>query len=149
MKRNITISLIYRKFSYPFESVLTFTLVVKVHDKHLQVFTVFDEMALFGDTDEGSVLARLRAFGVSDGALKRGAAGPMDLGPEHATITVSPVSQVMDTTAAGDSFNAAYLAARIIGLDAKSSLLAGHELAAQVICQRGAIVECTRPSVLG
>ena len=51
-----------------------------------------------------------------------------------------PAARVVDTTAAGDSFNGGYLAARLQGADAQQSLLAGHNLAALVVQHRGAIV---------
>ena len=46
-----------------------------------------------------------------------------------------------DTTAAGDSFNAAYLAARMLGETAQSAATAGHRLASRVVQARGAIVD--------
>jgi 2-dehydro-3-deoxygluconokinase len=46
----------------------------------------------------------------------------------------------MDTTAAGDSFNAGYLAARMRGAAPLEAALAGHALASQVIGYRGAIL---------
>lgn len=47
---------------------------------------------------------------------------------------------VVDTTAAGDSFAAAYIAARLAGSDAVEAARAGHRLASLVICYPGAII---------
>ena len=102
--------------------------------------SVDDEMALFGDADEAGVLARLAAFGVSRGALKCGASGPVDLGAGHARPRVAAATTVVDTTAAGDSFNAGYLAALAAGLSPERAMVAGHDLACKVIAKRGAIV---------
>lgn len=100
-----------------------------------------DEMALFGDKDEASVVARLMSFGVSAGALKRGASGPLDLGSGGTRADVKPATRVVDTTAAGDSFNAGYLAGLAEGAPPEEALVAGHELALRVIAKPGAIVE--------
>lgn len=48
---------------------------------------------------------------------------------------------IMPGTAAGDSFNAAYIAARVSGRPPGEAAGAGHALAARVIGQRGAIVQ--------
>lgn len=101
--------------------------------------SVDDEMALFGDADEASVVARLRAAGVTFGALKRGPAGPLGLG-SGTVIDTSPVTHVVDTTAAGDSFNAGFLAAHAQGQSQEACMRAGHDLAARVIGHRGAIL---------
>ncbi|MDE5451964.1 sugar kinase [Bradyrhizobium sp. CSA112] len=47
---------------------------------------------------------------------------------------------VVDTTAAGDSFAAAYVAARLAGADPKEAARAGHRLAGVVVCHPGAII---------
>jgi len=47
---------------------------------------------------------------------------------------------VVDTTAAGDSFGAAYIAARLAGHTAAQAAQAGHRLASVVIGHRGAII---------
>jgi 2-dehydro-3-deoxygluconokinase len=56
-------------------------------------------------------------------------------------IRAEPVSQpVVDTTAAGDSFAAAYLAARLAGAAPIEAARAGHRLAGVVVCHPGAII---------
>jgi 2-dehydro-3-deoxygluconokinase len=47
---------------------------------------------------------------------------------------------VVDTTAAGDSFAAAYLAARLAGVDSTAAARAGHQLARTVVQHPGAII---------
>jgi 2-dehydro-3-deoxygluconokinase len=55
-------------------------------------------------------------------------------------VAAEPVDDVVDTTAAGDSFAAAYLAARLNGVDPVTAAKAGHRLAGAVVRHRGAII---------
>ncbi|WP_438985822.1 PfkB family carbohydrate kinase, partial [Aequoribacter sp.] len=50
------------------------------------------------------------------------------------------VDNVIDTTGAGDSYNGAYLSARIKGMSPVAAANAAHGLAAKVIGCRGAIL---------
>lgn len=57
------------------------------------------------------------------------------------TVRAEPVgAPVVDTTAAGDSFAAAYLAARLEGAEPADAARAGHRLAGVVVCHPGAII---------
>jgi 2-dehydro-3-deoxygluconokinase len=56
-------------------------------------------------------------------------------------VKAEPVTgPVVDTTAAGDSFAAAYIFARLAGADAVEAARAGHRLASVVVCYPGAII---------
>jgi 2-dehydro-3-deoxygluconokinase len=56
-------------------------------------------------------------------------------------VAAEPLTNpVIDTTAAGDSFAAAYLAARLNGADPVEAARAGHHLAGVVVCYPGAII---------
>lgn len=56
-------------------------------------------------------------------------------------VRAEPVTKpVVDTTAAGDSFAAAYIAARLAGADPIEAARMGHRLASVVVCHAGAII---------
>jgi sugar/nucleoside kinase (ribokinase family) len=55
-------------------------------------------------------------------------------------VRARPVAVTVDTTAAGDSFAAAYIAARLSGRSLECSVEAGHRLAGTVVCHPGAII---------
>ena len=76
--------------------------------------TFDDEAVLWGDPSPESTVARLQAFGIGEIVVKNG--------PNSALVAMAgaqefvPVPEVMvpvDTMAAGDGFNAGYLAARL------------------------------------
>jgi 2-dehydro-3-deoxygluconokinase len=99
--------------------------------------TFEDEQALWGDATMAETLARYAARGI-EVCVKRGDAGSFL--PDGACVPVPERITPIDTTGAGDSFNAAYLTARLAGEPPAEAARAGHILAGTVIRYRGAII---------
>lgn len=97
-----------------------------------------DQNALWGDPTARTAFSRLAASDRCEVVVKCGADGCL-VGPDDWVEVPEPVD-VVDTTGAGDSFNAAYLSARLKGAGIREAAIAGHRLAATVIGQAGAIV---------
>ncbi len=102
--------------------------------------TLDDEQLLYPASSERQVIERLRAYGVDEIVLKKGPLGSVLANGLEQQFCPAKQVQVIDTTAAGDSFNAAYLASRIRGQQQIQAARNGHSLAAKVIQQYGAII---------
>lgn len=103
--------------------------------------TFEDERTLWSDVDAGASAARWHTWGVREVVIKLGATGAMaSVGGISVHESAERVAHVVDTTGAGDSFNAAYLALRRGGADIATAARAGNRLAAQVIQVSGAIL---------
>ena len=100
-----------------------------------------DEHAAFGDASPEVTAERYRRLGATEVVVKNGA-------DEIHWITRAgrgkwkppPAKKIVDTTAAGDSFNAAFLAARLSGADPGAAIVQAAGVAAQVIEVHGALV---------
>lgn len=99
--------------------------------------SIDDEMALFDET-AAEVTDRF-AKTADQGALKRGPEGPFSLG-STCTQSYPEAPRVVDTTAAGDSFNGGYLAGLLSGKSQADALMQGHLCASRVVQHRGAII---------
>ena len=101
-----------------------------------------DEAVLWGDPSPESTVERMQAFGIPEVVVKNGPNSALVVvaGGEREHVPVPEVVEPVDMQAAGDAFNAGYLAARLKGAPATEAAMAGHRLAAQVIRHRGAIL---------
>jgi 2-dehydro-3-deoxygluconokinase len=107
----------------------------------IALLTLDDEHAIYGVETAHQVVERTRGYGVKEVVVKCGAE-PCVVWADGQLFEVAPepVKEVVDTTAAGDSFGAGYMAARLSGQDPANAARAGHKLAGTVIRHRGAII---------
>ncbi|GHA11516.1 ketodeoxygluconokinase [Arenicella chitinivorans] len=107
---------------------------------HIALPTLEDESALFGYESEQQLMSVLGDSGVAEIVIKMGGDGCLAQVDGATHYVDAELVEPVDTTAAGDSFNAGYLAARLRGEPAVTACRAGHALAAKVIQHRGAII---------
>jgi 2-dehydro-3-deoxygluconokinase len=103
--------------------------------------TLDDDQALFGVEDVSDCARRLHDLGVAEVVVKLGAKGcRLSSSGRTADVPAERVARVVDSTAAGDSFNAGYLAGRLAGLEPEAAAAQGNRLAARVIGHPGAVI---------
>jgi 2-dehydro-3-deoxygluconokinase len=101
-----------------------------------------DEAPLFGDKSIEDTADRYLELGVEEVVVKNGANDALiATATERVRIAPPPASSVVDATGAGDSFNGAYLSARLAGKSLQEAAEAGHRTAGIVIGQKGALVD--------
>jgi 2-dehydro-3-deoxygluconokinase len=110
--------------------------------------TYDDEAVLWGDPSPEATVARLQAFGIAEIVVKNGPSSALlAVGGRCELIPVPEVLVPVDSTAAGDGFNAAYIAARLAGERPPQAAAAAHRLAGQVIRHRGALMPRTAVAI--
>jgi 2-dehydro-3-deoxygluconokinase len=109
---------------------------------HIALLTLDDEQLLWGDDSIESCKARYAAYPLRELVLKRGAQDAVIISNgSQVHIPVPPVANVIDTTGAGDTFNAGYLAARLQNTSAEDAARQGIRCAGIIIRHRGAVIE--------
>ena len=92
--------------------------------------TYDDEALLWGDPSPEATVERMQAFGIGEIVVKNGPKGALvPAGGQSEFLPVPEVVVPVDTTAAGDSFNAGYLAARLSGKMPVDAATEAHRLA--------------------
>ncbi|OGT67025.1 MAG: hypothetical protein A3J38_05525 [Gammaproteobacteria bacterium RIFCSPHIGHO2_12_FULL_45_9] len=104
-----------------------------------------EEQALFGDATPAETLERYRTQGIHDIVVKDGAKGYWLWEQAAQHYPVQPAPRVIDTTAAGDSFNGTYLAYRLTGHSPTVAATNAACIAKHVVQYRGAITPLFNP----
>ncbi len=100
-----------------------------------------DEQTYFGDASPADCATRIANYGVAEVVVKDGANASVSLvNGKLFEVAPKPITQVVDTTGAGDSFNAGYLVGRMVKMGPEEAAGLGHHVAGRVICHRGALV---------
>lgn len=103
--------------------------------------SIDDEFLLWGDDSLESVKNRLISFDCSEIVIKRGSNSCIVYKDgKNYEYQIEAITNIVDTTAAGDSFNGAYLAKRLEGVSIEDSIKLASKVAGQVIGQKGAVV---------
>lgn len=101
-----------------------------------------DEAPLFGDKSVEDTADRYLELGVEEVVVKDGAKEALiATATERVKVAPKPGAKVVDATGAGDSFNGAYLSARLAGKSLREAAEAAHRVAGVVIGQKGALVD--------
>jgi len=109
-----------------------------------------DHQALFGLSSPEEAVVVAQALSPPELLIKGGAAATLVRSPGIAwqAVPTELVRNVVDTTAAGDSFAAGYLSRRLRGADAVEATRFGNRLAARVIQYPGAMIPASAMSDL-
>ncbi len=99
--------------------------------------TLEDELLLSGEAEADAVAAHWQRLGCSEAVVKLGAQGCRL--PDGKVLAPEAVLTALDTSGAGDAFNAGYLGARLGGAEPVEAARAGHALAGWTIMRPGAI----------
>jgi 2-dehydro-3-deoxygluconokinase len=111
--------------------------------------TFDDEQKLFNEKSVQSCAERLHKLGVQEIVIKQGD-NPcyISTSKEQIEVPAEKVAKIVDTTSAGDSFNAGYLAARMQNIAPEQAARYGHRLASTVITYPGAIIPLDKTPAL-
>ncbi len=134
----------YRPRLWPSAQEAQIAITELLEHTDLALLTLDDEALLWGagaDTVVG-VRERYGHCGIPEIVLKRGPEDVLILqGDQETAVPVTPVDNIVDTTAAGDTFNAGYLAKRLTGGSPENSAQQASRCAGVVIQHRGGVID--------
>ena len=108
----------------------------------IALLTLDDEQLLWGDDSVAGCVERYKNTGINELVLKRGADETIIISnQQELRVSVTPVNNIIDTTGAGDTFNAGYLAARLNGASEIDAAKQGNRCAGIIIRYRGGVID--------
>ena len=108
----------------------------------IALLTLDDEQLLWGQDSVEACEERYRDCQLDELVLKRGAEEVIVITVQgRQSVPVPPVKNVLDTTGAGDTFNAGYMAARLKGLSPIEAASEGIRCAGIIIRHRGGVID--------
>lgn len=109
----------------------------------IALVTFDDEQALWADDNEQTTIRRLKTSGVKTVVVKQGKSGAIfnDFAGREQQVPTTAIDNVVDTTSAGDAFNAGFLSGYLQGKPLDVCCRQGHQVAAIVIQHKGAIID--------
>ena len=110
---------------------------------NIALVTFDDEQLIWQDKTPQDTIARLHKLGVQIVVVKMGSEGCLiseNPNQDPVAIPTKPVTSVVDTTSAGDSFNGGFLARYLTGGSVAQACQHGNALAGLVIQHHGAII---------
>jgi 2-dehydro-3-deoxygluconokinase len=101
-----------------------------------------EEEVLFGCTSPVDSIERLTALGINEVVIKNGPENCLLMSNNNVeSIAVTPSTNVIDTTGAGDTFNGGYIGARLTGLTPKNAIDFALKAARQILSIKGGVLE--------
>jgi len=133
----------YRARLWPDPAVARAAFAMALARTDIALLTLDDAVALDPSLDARDALAQAFAFPCTEVVVKRGTASTLVRRRDDAIYAEAPVDRVehpVDTTAAGDSFDAGYLVRRLAGDEPLAAATFGNRVANVVVRHPGAIV---------
>ncbi len=107
-----------------------------------------DEALIWSDADPDATLARISSLGVDEIVVKNGSADvALQFGDTRRRAPTPLMADIRDTTGAGNSFNAGYLAARFVGMEPLEACGVAQGVAGEVLHCFGALAPSEALSV--
>ena len=130
-----------RRRLWPSDGAMKAAMIEGYKVSTLALPTFSDDQALFGDATPMDCAKRIASYGVNEIVVKDGG-NPcvVSVDADLFSVAPEPVQDIADTTGAGDSFNAGYLAARMSNHVPLDAAKLGHRVAGRVIRERGALL---------
>jgi 2-dehydro-3-deoxygluconokinase len=131
-----------RRKLWPSDNAMKEAMIAGYRVATLALPTFDDDRALFADVNPLDCAKRIAGYGVNEIIVKDGSNSCLvSVNGSISSVSPDPVERIVDTTGAGDSFNAGYIAARLSGKEPLPAAKLSHCVAGRVIGSRGALAD--------